>query len=175
MSAQGAAQAIPARAPLCAACHGAGGNSTTANSPSLAGQPRIFIENSLVMIREGLRKIPEMEGLLKDVSDQEIGALARYFAAQTLQPALGARQPDRLARGQALASRTHCGSCHLPNYAGREQMPRLAGQREDYLLHSMRQFLDGSAVGRDTIMAASLRGMSEEDLRDLAHYLAHLP
>lgn len=146
-----------------------------ANSPSLAGQPRIFTENSLVMIREGLRKIPAMEGLLNGVSDQEITALARYFAAQTLQPAPGARQPERMARGQALASRTHCGSCHLPSYAGREQMPRLAGQREDYLYHSMRQFLDGTAIGRDTIMSASLRGMTDEDLRDLAHYLSQLP
>ncbi len=59
--------------------------------------------------------------------------------------------------------------------AGREQMPRLAGQREDYLFHSMKQFRDGSATGRDTIMAASLHGMSEEDLRDLAHYLSQLP
>ena len=89
-------------------------------------------------------------------------------------PAPAARAPERFARGQALAARTHCASCHLPNYAGREQMPRLAGQREDYLFHSMKQFRDGSAVGRDTLMTAALHGMSEEDLRDLAHYLAQL-
>ena len=144
------------------------------DSPSLAGQPRIFIENSLVLIREGLRKIPAMQGLLNGASDQEISALARYFASQTPTPAPAARQTERFARGEALAARTHCASCHLPGYAGREQMPRLAGQREDYLLHSMKQFVDGSATGRDTIMAASLHGMSEEDLRDLAHYLSQL-
>ncbi len=169
-----ASQAVPARAPVCAACHGAGGNSSMPDSPSLAGQPRIFIENSLVMIREGLRKIPVMQGHLDGVSDQEITALARYYATQTPAPAPAARQAERYARGEALAAKTHCGSCHLPNYAGREQMPRLAGQREDYLLHSMKQFLDGSATGRDTIMAASLRGMSEEDLRDLAHFLSQI-
>ena len=173
--AQGAlAQPVPARAQVCAACHGAAGNSSMPDSPSLAGQPRIFVENTLVMIREGLRRIPVMQGQLDGVSDPEITALARYYAAQTLVPIPAARQPERFARGEALAARTHCASCHLPGYAGREQMPRLAGQREDYLLHSMRQFLDGSASGRDTIMAASLRGMSDEDLRDLAHYLSQI-
>ncbi len=143
-----------------------------AGSPSLAGQPRLFIENTLVMVREGLRRIPAMQGLLDGVPDQELSALARHFAAQTPVFAPGLRQPERFGRGQALAAKSHCASCHLPSYAGREQMPRLAGQREDYLLHSMKQFLDGSATGRDTIMAASLHGMSEEDLRDLAHYLS---
>ena len=100
--------------------------------------------------------------------------VGRHFAAQTPVSLPGARQPERFMRGQALATRTHCGSCHLPSYVGREQMPRLAGQREDYLLHSMKQFVDGSATGRDTIMAASLHGMREEDLRDLAHYLSQL-
>jgi cytochrome c553 len=53
-------------------------------------------------------------------------------------------------------------------------MPRLAAQREDYLLYSMRQFVSNQAVGRDTIMAASLHGMTDADLQALAHYLAHL-
>jgi cytochrome c553 len=65
-----------------------------------------------------------------------------------------------------------CGTCHLPDYAGREQIPRLAQQREDYLLAVMRQFRSGVAPGRDTIMSAALTGMSEQDLADLAHYLA---
>ena len=51
-------------------------------------------------------------------------------------------------------------------------MPRLAGQREDYLLQSMRQFKSNLASGRDTIMAAALYGVGEDELVDLAHYLA---
>lgn len=54
-------------------------------------------------------------------------------------------------------------------------MPRLSGQREDFLFSSMREFRDGNATGRDTIMAATLRGMSDEELRDLAHYFALRP
>ena len=53
-------------------------------------------------------------------------------------------------------------------------MPRLAGQRETYLLHSMRQFKNNQATGRDTIMAASLYGIADQDLVAIAHYLSQL-
>ena len=79
------------------------------------------------------------------------------------------------SRGEQVANGNRCASCHLPGYAGREQMPRLAGQREDYLLHSMRQFQNNQATGRDTIMAASLYGIADADVKAMAHYFAHLP
>ena len=65
-----------------------------------------------------------------------------------------------------------CGICHLPTYVGREQMPRLAGQREDYLLLTMRVMKSNQAVGRDPIMSASLYGISDTDLQAIAHFLA---
>jgi cytochrome c553 len=175
-SAPASAQALAERLAACAACHGAGGApAPLANSPTLAGQPALFIENQLVMIREGLRDVPAMKGLLDGVSDADLSAMARHFAGLPLQPQPGPRDAARFARGEQVANGNRCASCHLPNYAGREQMPRLAGQREDYLLHSMRQFLNGQATGRDTIMAASLRGLSDADLQAMAHYLAQLP
>jgi len=67
-----------------------------------------------------------------------------------------------------------CGICHLPTYLGREQIPRLAGQREDYLLHSMLQFKNNQATGRDSNMAASVYGVSDQDLKDISYYLARL-
>ncbi|MGC4396082.1 c-type cytochrome [Hydrogenophaga sp. T2] len=170
------AQALGERLAACAACHGAGGApAPLPNSPTLAGQPALFIENQLVMIREGLRDVPAMKGLLDGVSDTDLAAMAKHFAGQPLKPQPGPRDAARFARGEQVANGNRCASCHLPNYAGREQMPRLAGQREDYLLHSMRQFLNGQATGRDTIMAASLRGLSDADLQAMAHHFAQLP
>ena len=157
---------------LCAACHGDKGNSQMPLSPSLAGQPRVFIENQLVMIREGLREVAQMKGLLADMKDEEFTALAKYFSQQKIQAQTTVRDTEKVARGAMLSKSGNCGSCHLPNYSGRDQMPRLAGQREDFLLSSMKEFRDGRATGRDTIMAATLRGMSDADLSDLAHYLA---
>jgi cytochrome c553 len=67
---------------LCMACHGPQGNSQIPSIPSLAAQPKTFIENQLVLIREGIREVPQMKGLLDKVTDEDFVALAAYFAAQ---------------------------------------------------------------------------------------------
>lgn len=159
---------------LCMACHGPAGNSQIPTIPSLAGQPQLFIENQLVLIREGMRPVPEMKGMLDGMKDAELVALATWFAAQPLKPAAGQRNDVVYARGQALAGKALCGTCHLPDYSGRQQIPRLAGQHEAFLLQSMKQFRDHPGPGRDTIMAAALYGLKDQDLADLAHFLAHL-
>lgn len=168
------AQQPPPQAAACAACHGPGGNSQQPLIPSLAGQPKLFIENQLVLVREGLRDIPAMKGLLDGLTDAELIALAQYFSAQKpLRTATGPRDAAAYGRGQALSAKMHCGSCHLPDYSGREQIPRLAGQHEAFLMESMKQLRDRPGPGRDTIMAASLYGLKDAELADLAHFLAH--
>lgn len=171
-------EAVPAlsqRTAVCAACHGANGNAQLPNSPSLAGQPKVFLEQQLIMIREGLRVIPQMAGILDGMPDEEITAIAQHYADLPIQPQAGEkREEQQFARGSELAGKMHCASCHMANYEGREQMPRLAGQREDYLVHSMRDFHTGKAIGRDTMMASVLHGVSDQDIQDMAHYLAHL-
>ena len=168
------AQTISAKLQVCAACHGADGNAQLPGAPSLAGQPKIFIENQLVMIREGMRSIPMMQGMLDGVSDDEISAMAAHYAKLPVKKPPVDRQAALYALGEKKSNDMRCGICHLPSYVGREQMPRLAGQREDYLLHSMRQFKSNQAVGRDTIMAASLYGVGDDDLKAIAHFLSRL-
>ena len=168
------AQTVSVKLMVCAACHGADGNAQLQGAPSLAGQPKVFIENQLVMIREGMRNIPVMQGMLIGVSDDEISAMAAHYAALPLKKPPVDRQVALYLLGDKKSSDMRCGICHLPNYVGREQIPRLAGQREDYLLHSMRQFKSNQAVGRDTIMAASLYGVGEDDLKAIAHFLSRL-
>jgi cytochrome c553 len=164
----------PAQLAVCGACHGANGNSVLALTPSLAGQPKVFLENTLILIREGLRPIAVMQGLLNGVSDAEIVALADHYSRQKAQAPEAPRDEAAFRRGEAIASRALCGTCHLPNYAGQQQMPRLAAQREDYLAHSMREFRDNKAQGRDTMMNGVLRGFSDRDIADMAHYFAQL-
>ena len=175
-TAQVQAQAQPRSETLaaCAACHGPGGNAADPMVPSLASQPARFVENQLVLIREGLRDIPVMAGVVKGLSDEEIIALARHYAAQPLRPTPGPAQPDKARRGAELSRKALCGTCHLPNYSGQMQVPRLARQHESYLRFSMKQFRDHPGPGRDTIMAASLYGLQDADLDDLAHYLARV-
>jgi cytochrome c553 len=90
-------------------------------------------------------------------------------------PPAEAPDPPRLARGRALATQRPCGSCHNPDFSGREQMPRLAHQREEYLLRSMREYRSGARIGYGGAMAEELHGLSDGDLQDLAHFLAHGP
>jgi cytochrome c553 len=167
-----------ARVAACAACHGALGVSTQPNTPSLAAQPKVFLENRMVLIREGMSPIAVMKGQLEGLSDPDLISLARYYAAL---PAPSAPKTDaptldaaRMTRGAALAEKALCGTCHASDFSGREQSPRLAGQREDYLLSSMRSFAAGKAEGRDTLMTNALLGLKDEDLVDVAHHLARL-
>lgn len=166
--------AVTPRLQACMACHGPQGNSQIPTIPSLAGQPRLFLENQLVVIREGLREVPQVKGMLAGVKDEEIVQMAAFFAAQQpVAAAGGPRNEATLARGKDLASKALCGSCHLPDSSGRQQIPRLAGQHEAFLLDSMKQFRDHPGPGRDTIMSAALYGLKDGELADLAHYLAH--
>jgi len=125
-------------------------------------------------MREGMREVPAMKGMLDGVTDDEVIELAKFYAALPLAKPPVDRQADLFVKGEQLASGMRCGICHLPSYVGREQMPRLAGQREDYLLHSLLQFKNNQAVGRDSNMAASVYGVADADLQALSHYLARL-
>ena len=114
-----------------------------------------------------------MKGQLDGLKDAELIALATYFSAQTPVRTPGAVNSVIYQRGQQISRQMLCGTCHLPDYTGREQIPRLAGQQEEFLLYSMKQFRDHAGPGRDTIMSASLYGLKDNDLADLAHFLAN--
>ncbi len=169
-----AAQNPPVRANMCNACHGPNGNAALKDMPSIAGQPKVFIENQLVLIREGMRDIPQMKGVLDNVPDTELTELAIYYTNQRIAKPPAQKQTALYDKGETLSKEMRCGICHLPTYVGREQMPRLAGQREDYLLYTMRAMKANQAVGRDPIMIASLYGISDEDLKAISHYLSRL-
>jgi cytochrome c553 len=73
-----------------------------------------------------------------------------------------------------LVEQNHCNVCHRPDFSGRDNVPRLADQREDYLLKSMREYKSGKRRGYDTSMAEVLQPVSDAQLIELAYYLAHL-
>jgi cytochrome c553 len=167
------AQPLPERLKLCNACHGEKGNSAIPGTPSLAGQPALFVENQLVLIREGVRKVlPVMEDAVRGVKDTEIREIARYYAAQEPVAAQGRPEPALMKQGAALAHKLHCASCHQADFRGREQMPRLAAQREEYLESAMNAYRHYTRTGGDTLMAAALYGTTDADVKALAHFLA---
>ena len=161
----------------CGTCHGADGRSATPNIPSLAGQPADFITLQMILFRERLRDAPPMPDMAQGLAEEQLEDLAAFFAGLPPGPAedRSARDDALVARGRALSPRLNCGVCHLPDYRGREQIPRLAGQREDYLLHTLREYRDGKRVGTDTSMNAVVYAVPDADFEALAHYLAHVP
>jgi cytochrome c553 len=158
---------------VCLSCHGPDGNSITPGVPSIAGQPRLFIENQLVLMREELRPAPQMQAVVKGMKDAEISRLAGHFSKL---PARSMEQsppdPNISKRGAERAKALRCGVCHLSDFSGQNQIPRLAGQREEYLDSEMRAYRDNKRKGGDTIMAAALYGVSDADIRALAHFLS---
>jgi cytochrome c553 len=161
----------------CGACHGERGIAAQAPMPSLAGQPAEFTVLQMILFRERLRDAPPMPDIAQGLEDDQLEDLAAFFAALPPGPAEDRGAPDGavVARGQALSQRMNCGVCHLPDYRGREQIPRLASQREDYLLRTLREYRDNKRVGTDTSMNAVVYAVPDADLSALAHYLAHVP
>ena len=167
------AQPLPERAKVCGTCHGTDGISATAGVPSLAGQQKVFLENQLVLIREGLRGTEVMQKLMHGVSDRDIVAIAAHYSKAAPRPvAVGKADPALVKRAQELSAKLRCGECHLPDYRGQNQVPRIAGQREEYLFESMKAFRDQPKPGTDTIMSAAVHGVGDADLKALAHFLA---
>lgn len=161
---------------ICVGCHGPGGNSVTAGTPSIAGQPKVFIENQLVLMREELRPAPQMQPIVKGMKDAEISRLAEHFSRLPAKPAAnGPADAKLMKQGMERAKALRCGVCHLSSFAGQNQVPRLAAQREDYLQAEMRAYRDNKRKGGDTIMAAALYGVPDTDIRALAHFLARQP
>jgi cytochrome c553 len=160
------------RITLCSGCHGEDGNSKIENVPSLAGQPEFFMLNQLILMREGVRRIEAMAPFVKGLTDPEIEALAKHFAKLEPKASDEPVDPALVKRGAEIAAARRCASCHLPSLAGQDQMPRLAKQRIDYMTYAMKALRDDKRTGADTLMTATILGLSDGDLAALAHYAA---
>lgn len=166
----GQASPVTERIASCSTCHGEDGNSRLANVPSLAGQPEFFLLNQLVLMRDGVRMIPAMVPVVGDLTDADIQAIASHFAGREARASDEPIDANMATRGRELAKSLRCGSCHLANLQGRQQIPRLARQRIDYLIRALRDYRDGTRAGADTLMNNAVAGVSDADLGALAHY-----
>ena len=165
------------KAESCAACHGMAGVSKLPETPSLAAQPEGFLQWQLVYFRGGRRKSPVMQPIAAALSDDDIRNLAAHFAKQKPPPpeAAGSEVAAAMhAVGQRLAQGHRCASCHTDDYSGTQATPRLAGQREDYLLKALREFKSGARTGGGVAsMADVVYPLGDDELRALAHFTSH--
>jgi len=173
---------------VCAACHGADGNSPTPVNPSLAGQHAEYIVLQLTHFKSGIRNNPVMAGMAASLTPEDMKALGEYFAQQKPKPP-AAKDPTLVSAGQKLyrgGSATSavpaCAACHAPTGVGiPTRYPRLSGQHADYTFAQLQAFKAGARgmdkEGKDVngrVMAQIASRMSEQDMRALAEYASGL-
>lgn len=173
ISSVASAQSFEERLSLCLACHGEKGTSETPEVPSLGGQPSPYGLIQLYMFRQKLRLNEIMNEMAKDLSDADLQKFADTIAK--LPPPQFAAEGDaaRMTRARDLITQHRCGFCHAANFSGNDSVPRLAAQREDYLLKSLREYKAGTRTEYQPIMAEVLHPLGDADLVELAYYLAH--
>lgn len=181
----GDADAGQAKAAVCAACHGVDGNSTVPNWPKLAGQHAAYLQRQIGLIKSGDRPVPEMTGIVANLSDQDMEDLAAYFSSQTTSPGL---TDETLRAAGALLYRSGnadtdipaCMACHGPAGEGNPLAgyPHLAGQHAVYTEKMLTSFRAGTTWGAEDsnskIMTDVTKRMTDAEIKAVASYIQGL-
>lgn len=175
----------------CAGCHGATGNSVSADFPNLGGLNYVYLYKQLLDFKSGARQSPLMTPMVMALSAQNLRDLAAYYSQQTYDPAAGVNEDtseqkqnaQRLEQGRliyehglAASGVAACIRCHGAGAAGQVgHFPRLAGQHAKYLVAQMEAFKAGRR-GNDAgkMMAHVALPMSEHEIEAVALYLQSL-
>lgn len=155
----------------CLGCHGIEGYRNAYPSfrvPKLGGQKASYLIIALQGYRDGTRQHPTMISQAASLTDQGIEDVAAYLA--TLGAETVAAGGDS---GTSFEAAQTCVACHGQNGISMSPAwPTLAGQHEDYLVHALNQYRDGSR--KDVVMASLAAGLSDETVALLAAYFASL-
>ena len=160
----------------CAACHGVNGRSDMPGTPVLAGQHSLYTITQLFLFREGRRNNEAMIGLAKPMKDADLRGFSDFIGTLPPVPAPApAAPPDaaRMNKGQALAQQHKCVFCHGTDLAGGQGVPRIGGQKEDYVRATLQGFKSGDRPGYTRAMTEALSQVPAEDLNLLAYYVAN--
>lgn len=164
---------------VCAACHGADGNSANPAYPRLAGQNAGYIATQLAAFKSGARPNPIMQGMAAGLSPEDMQNVGAYFASQ--------KAGDMFAHDKALAQRGEqiwragiksqgvpaCASCHgAAGHGIPTQYPRLAGQYPDLTAAWLKAYSTGTR--QNSVMNLVAAKLNDNDIKALAEYAAGL-
>jgi cytochrome c553 len=180
--AEGDAATGKAKSAMCAACHGADGNSAAPNFPNLAGQHASYLLKQLQNFKSGKRKDPTMTAMVAPLSEQDMADLAAYFSTQAEK--VGKTAEDKLEAGQSLyragdaaTGVAACAACHGPTGSGNPQatFPRLSGQHATYVETQLKNFRSGvRANDAGSMMRGVASKMSDAEIAAVAQYVQGL-
>ena len=170
------ADSIAERMVPCQSCHGENGQSPNPETPSLGAQPSPYVLIQLFLFREKLRRLDLMNEAVKGFTDDDLRTFADTISRlPPPRPTADTTDPARMARGQDLVRQHRCNVCHNPDLVGRDNIPRIAGQREDFLVKTMREYKANIRAGYDASMGDVLQPISDADILDLAYFSARQP
>jgi cytochrome c553 len=182
--AAGDAAAGQTKSVVCAACHGADGNSPTNPLwPKLAGQHPGYIVKQLQALKAGTaRTDPTMAPMAAPLSDQDMADLAAYFASQTTKideadPAEVAAGAKVFRAGDKDNGLPACMGCHGPAGMGNgpANFPRLSGQHADYTVKQLMAFRSGARKNdQNGMMGDVAKKMSDDQMKAVAQFIAGL-
>ena len=165
---------------VCAACHGAEGNSVIVGNPKLAQQHAPYLIKQLQEFKSGRRANPIMSGMAATLTDADVANVANWLASRRAKPGFAKEKElvilgERIYRG-GIAERQvpACAGCHSPNGAGiPAQYPRLSGQHAEYAVVQLSGFRDG--LRKNSVpMAEVTARMNDREIRAVADYIAGL-
>ena len=174
------AQGAASYGAVCAACHGADGNSGTPAYPKLAQQHPEYLVKQLEEFKADKRANPIMKGFASALSDQDMKNIAFWVTTQKAKPGFAKEKNlvtlgERIYRG-GIADRQvpACAGCHSPNGAGiPAQYPRLSGQHAEYAVAQLTAFRDG--VRKNSLQMTQVAAkLNDNEIRALADYIAGL-
>jgi len=159
-------------AQFCRHCHGEAGISVHPDIPNLAGQNAAYLLDQMNKFAAGQRKSEFMEGLIKALKPEERANIALYFSQQKVRPQPARNSAQTEAGGKLYAKL--CVYCHGANAYGSDNIPRLASQQTVYLQLSLKRYRSGSGERIDPRMQSYTRNLKDQDIDNLAAYLASL-
>jgi cytochrome c553 len=167
-------------AAVCAACHGADGNSAIVANPKLAGQHPAYLVKQLQEFRSGKRASAVMKGFAAVLSDEDMANIGAWLAAQKAKPGF-AKDKDLVALGERIyrggipdRQIAACAGCHSPNGAGiPAQYPRVSGQHADYATAQLQAFRDGGR-NNSVQMTQVAAKMNDREIKAVSDYVAGL-
>nr|WP_315191922.1 c-type cytochrome [uncultured Albidiferax sp.] len=165
---------------VCAACHGADGNSAIAANPKLSQQHPEYLVKQLQEFKSGKRNNAIMKGFAAGLTDDDMRNIS-YWAASKKVKAGFAKDKELVALGEriyrgGIADRqiAACAGCHSPNGAGiPAQYPRLGGQHADYVAAQLTTFRDGGRKNSAQMSMVAAK-MNDREIKAVADYIAGL-
>ena len=165
---------------VCAACHGADGNSTTPTYPKLAQQHPEYLVKQLQEFKSGKRENAIMKGFASTLSEEDMKNIAYWLTSKEAKPGF-AKDKDLVTLGEriyrgGIADRQvpACAGCHSPNGAGiPAQYPRLSGQHADYAVAQLTAFRDG--IRKNSLQMNQVAAkLNDREIKAVSDYVAGL-